>query len=317
MDGELLYEAWERYKALLMKTAEEAQNLIHMVANNQYFFTHQRQRQPSQRKGVLEFEGVDTILAQTKQMHQQLQQQMEIMDKKIDGLQSAAVNTQSQPQTAHRWNKSEESLGTFNYEKQCPEQAQYMNNTSSSFQHNFHGDAHKAPWKTHSNSRWGEHQNQGQRDSNSDSLSNTNNQSYSSNNINQFKNPQNTHYQSHNNSQNHQNNSSTSTFHPQNNSTNSSNNFQPQPSHFTQPQPNPDTQRISSMEMMMEKLIRNQEAARKDQEMASKDQQASIRNLERHMEQMDKQIVEMGEKQSNASPSATRDHPRDKGKATK
>ena len=94
MDAEPLYEAWERYKALirkcppgmfsewdrlqnfyegltlksqealdysaggslqLMKTAEEAQNLIDMVANNQYFFAHQRQRQPSQRKGVMEF----------------------------------------------------------------------------------------------------------------------------------------------------------------------------------------------------------------------------------------------------------------------
>ena len=103
MEAENLYEAWERYKALLrkcppemftewdklqnfyegltlkaqealdysaggsmqlMKTAEKAQNLIDMVANNQYFFAHQRQRQPSQRKGVLEMEGVDTLLAQ-------------------------------------------------------------------------------------------------------------------------------------------------------------------------------------------------------------------------------------------------------------
>ncbi|QHO50022.1 Retrotransposon gag protein [Arachis hypogaea] len=107
MDAENLYEAWERYKALLrkcppemftewdklqnfyegltlkaqealdhsaggslqlMKTVEEAQNFIDMVANNQYFFAHQRQRQPSQRKGVLELERVDTILAQHKVM---------------------------------------------------------------------------------------------------------------------------------------------------------------------------------------------------------------------------------------------------------
>ena len=113
MDGKSLYEAWERYKALirkcppemfrewdklqnfyeglteksqesldysaggslqLMNTAEEAQNLIDMVTNNQYFFAHQRQRQPIQKKGVLELEGVDTILAQNKLMHQQIQQ---------------------------------------------------------------------------------------------------------------------------------------------------------------------------------------------------------------------------------------------------
>ena len=57
----------------LMKTAEEAQNLIDMMANNQYFFAHQRQCQPAQRKHVLELEGVDTILAQNKVMHQQIQ----------------------------------------------------------------------------------------------------------------------------------------------------------------------------------------------------------------------------------------------------
>jgi len=113
LDAENLYEAWERYKALLrkcppemftewdklqnfyegltlkaqesldhsaggslqlMKTAEEAQNLIDMVANNQYFFAHQRNRQPSQRRGVMELEGVDSILAQNKMMQQQIQQ---------------------------------------------------------------------------------------------------------------------------------------------------------------------------------------------------------------------------------------------------
>ena len=107
MEAEPIHEAWERYKALirkcppemftewdklqnfyegltlksqealdhsaggslqLMKTAEEAQNLIDMVANNQYFFAHQRQHQPSQRKGVMELEGVDSTLAQNKMM---------------------------------------------------------------------------------------------------------------------------------------------------------------------------------------------------------------------------------------------------------
>ena len=53
-----------------MKTTEEAQNLIDMVANNQYFFAHQRQRQPAQRRNVLELKGVDVLLAQNKQMHQ-------------------------------------------------------------------------------------------------------------------------------------------------------------------------------------------------------------------------------------------------------
>ncbi|XP_015932840.1 uncharacterized protein LOC107459142 [Arachis duranensis] len=133
----------------LMKTAEEAQNLIEIVANNQYFFAHQRQRQPTQRRGVLELEGMDTIF---KVMAQQIQQQFEQMAKKIDGLQIATVNTQSQYQTSHRWKQSEKSFGTLNYEQQSPEQVQCMNNTSSSLQHSFYGDVHKTPWKTHSNS---------------------------------------------------------------------------------------------------------------------------------------------------------------------
>ncbi|XP_015940294.1 uncharacterized protein LOC127744458 [Arachis duranensis] len=193
-----------------------------MVANNQYFFAHQRQLQPAQRRGVLELEGVDTIF---KVMHQQIQQQFEQMAKKIDGLQITAVNTQSQSQTSHGWKQSEECFGTFNYEQESPEQVQCMNNTSSSSQHNFHGDAHKTPWKTHSNSKWAEYQNQGQRDFNYSSLSNTNNQSHSSNNTNQFRNPQNTYHQPHNNSQNLQNNFSTSTSHPQSTPTINSNNF--------------------------------------------------------------------------------------------
>ena len=89
-----------------MKTAEEAQNLIDMVANNQYFFAHQRQRQPSQRKGVMELEGVDSILAQNKMMQQQIQQQFEQMAKRIDGLKVASMSATSQPSTT--WGQNEE-----------------------------------------------------------------------------------------------------------------------------------------------------------------------------------------------------------------
>ena len=173
MDAESLYEAWERYKALirkcppemfnewdilqnyeglnlkaqealdhsaggslqLMKTAEEAQNLIDMVANNQYFFAHQRQRQPSQRKGVLELEGVDTILAQHKVMQQQIQQQFEQMAKRIDGLQVAAVNVTSQPPTG--WGSSEET----GEDQQQQEQVNYMHNQGAG-QNEVYGDTY-------------------------------------------------------------------------------------------------------------------------------------------------------------------------------
>ncbi|XP_057740162.1 uncharacterized protein LOC130957309 [Arachis stenosperma] len=90
----------------LMKTAEEAPSLIDTVANNQYFYAHQRQRQPAPKRGVLELEGVDTILAQNKVMHQQIQKQMEMMAKRIDSLQLAVVSTKSQPSSV--WGQQEE-----------------------------------------------------------------------------------------------------------------------------------------------------------------------------------------------------------------
>ncbi|XP_015939897.1 uncharacterized protein LOC107465435 [Arachis duranensis] len=190
IDGESLYDAWERYKALfkkcppkifsewdrlqnfyeeltlraqkaldysaggsvqLMKIAEEAQNLIDTVTNNQYFYGHQRHRQPAQRKGVLELEGVDTILAQNKVMHQQIQQQMEMMAKRIDGLQVIAVNT-SQPSPI--WGQNEE-----NYEESQQEQVQYVHNQGSG-QNKFHGDTYNSSWRNHPNLRWEDNQNQ-------------------------------------------------------------------------------------------------------------------------------------------------------------
>nr|XP_025678618.1 uncharacterized protein LOC112778524 [Arachis hypogaea] len=79
----------------MMKTAQEAHDLIDIVANNEYFYSSERQTAP--KKGVFELEGVDTILAQNKLMHQQLQQQIEIMSKRMDGLQLAIVSTTNQP----------------------------------------------------------------------------------------------------------------------------------------------------------------------------------------------------------------------------
>jgi len=52
----------------MMKTAQEAHDLIDMVANNEYFYSSERQATP--KRGVFEFEGVDIILAQNKIMHQ-------------------------------------------------------------------------------------------------------------------------------------------------------------------------------------------------------------------------------------------------------
>ncbi|XP_015949335.1 uncharacterized protein LOC107474249 [Arachis duranensis] len=76
----------------MMKTAEEAQDLIEIVANNQYYYSSERQHNPAPKKGVMELE---------------------------------AVNATTQPLL--EWNQGE---GT-NVE-QPQEQVQYMQNTSNS-----------------------------------------------------------------------------------------------------------------------------------------------------------------------------------------
>ena len=162
-----------------------------------------------------EIEGIRAIMAQSEQIHQQLKQQLELINRKIEELQHAVANAQNSPQNPHCWNQPENGFGVINHEQQSYEQLQSPSNHSSMLQHRPQNDVYNPPWRTHSNLRWGEHQNQGQRDFNSGSLSNTNNYNHSSNNTNQFKNSQNTYHQPYNNSQNHQNNFSTPHNQPQ------------------------------------------------------------------------------------------------------
>ncbi|XP_057740040.1 uncharacterized protein LOC130957190 [Arachis stenosperma] len=257
----------------------------------------------------MELEGVDTLLAQNKIMQEQIQQQFEQMAKKIDSLQVTAVNT-SQPST--KWGQNEE-----NQEDQQQEQPQYVHNQSSG-QNEVYGDIYNPSWKNHPNIRWGDNYTQNQqpwqRNSNQNNSRNNQNHNQQNTNPNPYRKPQNNH-------------SNSSYCPPNNQTTNQNTHHQPSTPH-NQPQTSQDTQRISNLETliekmmkhqetMMEKLMKNQEMARQDQEAARKDQattsknqEASIKNLERHMEQMAKRITD-------ASPSATQDHPKDKGKATK
>ncbi|XP_016173528.1 putative uncharacterized protein DDB_G0286901 [Arachis ipaensis] len=309
MEGEPLYEAWERYKALMrrcppdmfsdwvklqnfyegltlearkglgyssggslnmMKTAEEAQDLIEIVANNQYYYSSERHHNSTPKKGVMELEGVDAILAQNKLMHQQIQQQMEIMAKRIDGLQVASVSTTSQPSI--EWGHGE----VGNVEQQ-QEQVQYMQNASNSSQNEFHGDTYNSSWRNHPNLKWGENQNQWQKNNNSNHSRNTNNQNYSSNNTNQYKKPQNTYQPPHNNSQSHQNNFSTPLFNSQNAHLNALNNFQQQQSHPIIPPIDHHETRISSLEAALQALTQNTQSLAQTTQCLAKGQETLIK----------------------------------------
>ena len=130
-EGESLYEAWERYKQLirkcpsdmlsewsiigifydglselskmsldssaggslpLKKTPTEAQELIEMVANNQFMYTSERNpvnNGTSQKKGVLEIDTLNARLAQNKI----LTQQVNMISQSLSGMQNAPSST--------------------------------------------------------------------------------------------------------------------------------------------------------------------------------------------------------------------------------
>ncbi|QHO01719.1 Retrotransposon gag protein [Arachis hypogaea] len=269
----------------LMKIAEEAQNLIDMVANNQYFFAHQRNRQPSQRRGVMELEGVDSILAQNKMMQQQIQQQFEQMAKRIDSLQVAAVNT-SQPSST--WEQNEETQ-----EEQQQEQVQYMHNQGPN---EVYGDTYNPSWKNHPNLRWGDNHTQNQqpwqRNSNQNNPRSNQNHNQQQTNQNPHRKPQNNYpnpnqYQS-------------------NNQPTNQNAYHPPPASHNPPQVSPESQRLTNLETLIDKML-------KYQEMTTKNHEASIKSLERQIGQISKQISV--ERPSSSLPSDTIPNPKEEYKA--
>ena len=77
----------------LKKTPAEAQELIDMVANNQFMYTSERNPVSNgtpQRKGVLEIDALNAILAQNKM----LTQQVNIISQSLNGMQAASNSTQ-------------------------------------------------------------------------------------------------------------------------------------------------------------------------------------------------------------------------------
>ena len=76
----------------LKKTPAEAQELIEMVANNQFMYTSERNpvnNGTSQKKGVLEIDTLNAILAQNKI----LTQQVNMISQSLSGMQNAPSST--------------------------------------------------------------------------------------------------------------------------------------------------------------------------------------------------------------------------------
>ena len=79
------------------KTPEETIELIELVASNQYLYSSNRNPVNSktpQKKGVMEVEALNALLAQNKLMSQQIS----LLTQQMGGMQVSSINTQNPPQ---------------------------------------------------------------------------------------------------------------------------------------------------------------------------------------------------------------------------
>ena len=177
-EGESLYEAWERYKQLtkkcpsdmlsewtildifydglselskmsldtsaggsihLKKMPAEAQELIDMVANNQFMYTSERNPVSNgtpQKKGVLEIDTLNAILAQNKI----LTQQVNMISQSLHGMQAASNSTQEA--------SSEEEA--YDHENPAMAEVNYLGEP--------YGNTYNLSWRNHPNLSWKDQQ---------------------------------------------------------------------------------------------------------------------------------------------------------------
>ncbi|KAL4391208.1 hypothetical protein AHAS_Ahas03G0222100 [Arachis hypogaea] len=194
----------------------------------------------------MNIEGMNAFKDLNKQMHHQTQQNMELRDRKVDCLQTAAVNAQFPPWRPHSYLRMRESQhqeqGSFNQGNSLIANNQHhspTNTTQSQYSQHRHS-------QTHPNWRRNEYQNHKPRDVNYNNPSFTNQQKHHYSNNNHYIPPQ----------------------HPP---------LQPLTSH-NQPI-SQDSQRITNLEILMERMLKHQEEITKNQEI-------SIRGIEGQLAQL-------------------------------
>ncbi|MED6166534.1 hypothetical protein PIB30_110261, partial [Stylosanthes scabra] len=104
--------------SLHTKTVEEAQDLIELVANNQYLYSSER---GTVKKGAMEAESIDTLVAQNKAL-------ISLLNNKLNNVSFATANTQIGPcDLCGIQGHSSETCAAI-LEQQSSEQVNYMGN---------------------------------------------------------------------------------------------------------------------------------------------------------------------------------------------
>ncbi|KAL4276157.1 hypothetical protein AHAS_Ahas20G0179100 [Arachis hypogaea] len=176
-EGESLFEAWERYKQLIkmcptdmlpewsiicifydglselskmsldhstrgslhLKNPAKAQELIDMVANNQFMYTYERSPVNNgmpQKKGILEIDTLNAILAQNKI----LTQQVNIISQSLNGLQAASNRTKEASSEEEAYDPENPTMAEVNYMGEP------------------YGNTYNLSWRNHPNFSWKDQQ---------------------------------------------------------------------------------------------------------------------------------------------------------------
>ena len=117
----------------------EAQELIDMVANNQFMYTSERNpvsnRMPL-RKGVLEIDTLNSILAQNKI----LTQQVNMISHSLNGLQATSNNTKEASSEEEAYDPDNPAIAEVNYMGEP------------------YGNTYNSSWRNHPNFSWKDQQ---------------------------------------------------------------------------------------------------------------------------------------------------------------
>ena len=119
----------------LKKTPVEAQELIDMVANNQFMYTSERNPVSNgmpQKKGVLEIGTLNAILAQNKI----LTQQVNMISQSLHGMQAASNSTQEASSEEEAYNPENPAIAEVNYLGEP------------------YGNTYNSTWRNHPNFSW-------------------------------------------------------------------------------------------------------------------------------------------------------------------
>ncbi|KAL4345165.1 hypothetical protein AHAS_Ahas11G0251100 [Arachis hypogaea] len=131
------------------KTLEETIELIELVASNQYLYSSNRNSvnsETSQKRGVLEVEAVNALLAQNKLMSQQIN----LLTQQMGGMQVSAINTQNPPQeTSYDMAGNFMQNDNYDYAQPSSKQVNYMGSGPRNPNNDPYSKTYNQGWRNH------------------------------------------------------------------------------------------------------------------------------------------------------------------------